>query len=71
MTQRLRLTGPTFPPRVAGIVVTTVDVHGDRAITSTAPESLDGGRPTSLRKIGGKWYITVPADLRLVFTPPN
>lgn len=71
MTARLRLTGPTFPPRVSGLVVTSVDVHGDRANASTAPESLVGGRPTPLRRIGGRWYITVPADLGMVFTPPN
>lgn len=57
--------------RLQGLDVLSVEVHGDRASATTAPDSLVGGAPTPLRKIGGHWLITAPADLRLVPTPPN
>lgn len=71
MLQRLRISGATWIPRLQGLEVVSVDVHGDRASATTAPDSLVGGAPTPLRKIGGRWLITAPADLRLVPTPPD
>lgn len=71
MLRRLHISGASWIPRLQGLEVTSVEVHGDRASATTAPDSLVGGAPTPLRKIGGHWLITAPADLRLVPTPPN
>ncbi len=71
MRERLRISGASWIPRLMGLQVTSVDVHGDRASAVTAPDSLLGGAPTPLRKIGGRWLITAPADLKLVPTPPS
>jgi len=71
MTRQLRAYGVNWTARLDYLQVTSVDVHGDRASAVTAPDSLVGGPPTPLRKVGGRWLITAPADLRLVPTPPD
>ncbi len=72
MLARLRQSTVTgWVTRLRGLEVTSVDVHGDRATAVTAPDSLVGGAPTPLRRIDGRWLITVPANLRVTPTPPD
>lgn len=71
ISAQLRAYQPNWVPRFRALEVTSVDVHGDRATAVTAPDSLVGGAPTPLRKVGGRWLIAAPADLRLVQTPPD
>jgi len=71
LAAQLRAYQPNWTLRLQGLDVLSVDVHGDRASAITAPDSLVGGAPTPLRKVGGRWLIAVPADLRVVATPPD
>lgn len=71
LATQLRAYYPNWVPRLRGLEVLSVDVHGDTASAVTAPDSLVGGAPTPLRKVGGRWLIAVPADLRTVATPPD
>lgn len=68
---QLRAYQPNWTLRLQALEVLSVDVHGDTASAITAPDSLVSGAPTPLRKVGGRWLIAVPADLRVTATPPD
>jgi len=65
VSERLAVSGSGWRPALRTLTVTSVTVQGDRASGVSRFYSLNGGGPTPLQRIGGRWLVAITGDLRL------